>query len=193
MMRHIRILIFLFLPFQSALAEDLSGKLMYFCDAKKSEVSINLDEQSSSLTKPGFIKKVVNWSNLLQLGPQKNGRGDPLKSGSKVAVRQCGMIQIRMESGFINDNIQGESGAFDFPVIELRIGERTVLSRTALESCSENDRRANIYFGACADNWAQSIRTKMLANGSLETEIKRKFDDKNDQPKEAIENHVIFE
>ncbi|MQR00969.1 hypothetical protein [Glaciimonas soli] len=180
-----------FFPFQSAFSEDISDNLLYFCNAKKSEISIDLAEQSRTVTKPDFIKKTINWAKLLQLGPEKNGGGQPLKTGSKIAVRQYGMIQIRTESGFVNDNPQGESGAWDFPVIELRVAEKTVLQRTALDTCSANDKRANIYFGTCPGNWAQSIETKMLADGRVEVEVKRKFDDSDGQTKGTRETQMI--
>ena len=114
MMRRIKLLLAMCLPLQCVFGADLPNSILFFCNADKSEFSFSVDEQSTVLKKPGFNSQKVNWSKLLQLGPDKNGRGQPLKSGSKIAVRQCGMIQIRIESGFINDDPQGESGALDF-------------------------------------------------------------------------------
>lgn len=192
-MRHISILFLLCMLPYFAFGEDLPNTISYFCNEKNSEISIGAEEQSPNFTKPGFVKKTINWSKLLKMGPQKNGHGDPLRTGSKIAIRKCGMIQMRMESGFLNSNPQGESGAMDFLVIELRIAERTVLSRTALDECAENDERAKAYFGTCPNSWAQSIRTKKLANGSVEVEVKRKFENENYQTKETIENKLIYE
>lgn len=185
-------IVILCLPFQMAFGEDLPDTISFFCNASKSEVTLNVEEQSPNLKKTGFKKETINWATLLEFGLEKNGRGQPLKSGSKIAVSRCGMIQIRIESGFINDDPQGQSGALDFPIIELRIGERTVLQRTALAVCSVNDKRANIYFGICPSYWAQSIQTRMLSDGSVEAELKRKYEDKNNETKETIEKQRIF-
>ena len=178
---------------QSALSDDSSGNILYFCNSRKSEIFISIDDHSVVPSNSGFLKKTINWLNLLQFGPETNGRGELLKAGSKVEAQQCGMFQIRIESGFINDNPEGESGALDFPIIELRIGERTVLQRTALEVCSVNDRRAKFYFGACPNYWAQSIATKMFSNGTVGVEIKRKFHDRRGQKKQITDKKLIFE
>jgi hypothetical protein len=192
MMRHIKLLILLYLPCQVALGEGLPDTISYFCNANRSEISIDMEEQSSSLKRDGFTKDTVNWGGLLEFGSEKNGRGEPLKSGSKIAISQCGMIQIRIESGFVNDDIEGQSGALDFPIIELRIGERTAVERTALEICSVDDRRANVYFGACPNYWAQSIKTRMQSDGSIEAEIKRQFFGRHGETKKIVEKRKIY-
>lgn len=192
MMRAINISFFLYFISQIAFGAELSDKILYFCNANKSEFSINLAEQSSTIKKKNYTKHWVNWAALLKLGPQKNEGGDLLKSGSKVAMRQCGMIQIKLESGFINDNIQGESGAVDFPVIELRIAERTVIPRTALDICVQNDKRANIYFGSCPDHWAQSIKTIALPDRHIKAVINRKFENHENIEKETTEAVELY-
>lgn len=74
------------------------------------------------------------------------------------------MLQIKVEGGFLNVNVQGESGYVSFPIIELRIKNTVVLPKTGLNLCSVNVHRANMVIGSCTNFWAQSIQTKKLVD-----------------------------
>ena len=137
---------------------------------------------------PGYAPVTVNWGDLLILKPAGNSS---YKDGSKVDARRCGQIEVRIESGYVNPDINGQSGAEDFPVVELRMADRTILPRTSLQVCSLSDRMENYFFGPCPDNWANEIKTEERADGRLQITVVRKFSDANDQAKQRTDIVII--
>jgi len=141
------------------------------------------DEQPS--LQVTYSKHVVRWGTLLKVGPEKNQWGDPLRTGSRNASNKCGPFKVIFSSGFLNSNPQGELGAIDFPVVEIRKGNKVILEQTALELCDVNLSRYN-YFGECPDRWAKSIEVVPTSSGH-EVRVKRAFTDAASKDVERID------
>jgi len=171
------------------MADNISGKLAYFCNSNTSEVLIDMGRQENVGKIAGFKKHVVNVDDLLIV--KKNKYGRLYKYGSKVDERGCGKITVRVESGYVNADPNGQSGADDFPVIELRMLSRTILPRTAMGLCSVNDRMSNYFFGKCPDFWASKIETKLTNFDSINIKVTRKFEDNALNEKEVASEVVI--
>lgn len=185
-MRAISILLMMVFPTIALAADsDVPANLLYFCNSKASSFTVDVDKQSKDTVKAGYKKRYVNWM-LTTFGPAKNNSNELLRTGSRVVIRQCGEVQIRIEAGYLNDNIQGQDGAMDFPVIELRKGNQIILPKTALEECFVNDTRTK-YFGECPEKWAQSIQTHKVNRNSIEIKLRRKFEGENDIEHESVD------
>lgn len=143
----------------SAWAEGAQSPLPYDCNPRSGAMVIG-----QAQPQPDFMRAKLDWIALLKVGPRKNQWGDPLRSGSRTASKTCGPITIRYSSGFLNTNPQGELGALDFPVIEIRHGQRLLLEATALEQCDVRTARYE-YFGACPARWASRIEVVPVAAG----------------------------
>jgi len=171
-----------------AMGADPSGdaSVSYYCNAKTSSFFIIAEDSEVSWPKGMRPNRSIQWSSLLKWGPQTNGSGDPLRTGSLVVNRQCGKLNIRFEGGYLNDNLQGQDGALEFPVIELTIDKRLVLPRTAIAECDASDTRT-AYFGPCPSEWAQSIQAVTKPVDKVNVTIKRKFVDDGDVQQETVE------
>lgn len=171
-----------------AMGADPSGdaSVSYYCNAKTSSFFIIAEDGEVTWPKGMRPNRFIRWSSLLKWGPQTNGRGNPLRTGSLVVNRQCGNLNIRFEGGYLNDNLQGQDGALVFPVIELMLDNRQVLPRTAIAECAVSDTRT-AYFGACPSEWAQSIQAVTKPVGRINVTVKRKFLDDGDVQQESVE------
>jgi hypothetical protein len=168
-----------------ALADPVDSKLPFYCDQRTGAFFISRNHDITSSRWDGKMKQAVNWIALLKTGPQKNGWGDPLRTGSRTRTEQCGPITVKFSSGFLNANPQGELGAMDFPVVEIRQGKHVLLKPTALEQCEVNSSRYT-YFGACPDNWAEHIEAAPEGKGFRIT-VKRAFADTEYKDVERID------
>lgn len=157
------------------LPESSNYKIAFFCDKQTGAFFISADSDEKPKIVGRFLRHVVNWAELLKTGPEKNGWGDLLRTGSAIKTHRCGPIEINFTSGFLNANPQGELGAFDFPVIELKKEKRVLLAQTAIAQCDASTERYN-YFGPCPSSWAKSIQI-MPAPESLSIEVKRLYID----------------
>jgi hypothetical protein len=158
------------------------GKLVYFCDKIHSAVLLDLGKQDTALKIPGYETNVVNWDDLLILKQRENSS---FKDSSRVDSRYCGQVDVRIESGYVNSDPNGQSGADDFPVVELRMGDRTILPRTGLQVCEQGDRMESYFFGKCPDAWASFIKTKEQPDGGLQISVTRKYLTPDDSEKQV--------
>lgn len=159
----------------SAYADPVDNNLPVFCNRATGALYISGIAGQRPSTVAGFSVLKIDWIALLNMGPEKNAWGDPLREGSRVAKLRCGPITVVYESGFLNSNPQGELGALDFPVIEIRKGKRVLLAKTALESCSIPLTRYSS-FGSCPEKWAESIEVKPSKYGHT-VEVTRSYTD----------------
>ncbi len=133
-------------------AGNHQSKIEFFCNSEKTVFIIG----DNSSNKKGFKKNSVNWGDLIEYSPAPKGESIQYRSGSKITTRNCGDLEIRFMSGFLNHNLQGQEGSVDFPVIELRKNGRVILSKTALETCQMN----NTMTMNCPTGWANSIHVE---------------------------------
>ena len=163
----------------SAIAFDdpIEDKISVYCDHHTGAFFISAISSERPKVAERFRKHVVNWPALLKIGPEKNGWGDPLRTGTTIKTQRCGPIKISFSSGFLNANPQGELGALDFPVIAIGKGKQLLLKPTAIEQCDVNIPRYN-YFGHCPNSWAKSIEVTPTPEG-LTIEVKRLYTDEN--------------
>jgi hypothetical protein len=178
-----------------AMADDLPALIAYSCDPQRSEFSINAEAEIAtdqisareSDLRADHSKRTIQWRSLIKFGPKTNGRGDLLRTGTKTLTKSCGKLTIRFQGGYLNDNIQGQDGAVEFPVIDIRLGKRSLLGSTALNACDVNDSRTN-YFGACPAKWAVSVRTTQTSKNSLSVTVKREFSDIGNVDRQTVES-----
>ena len=165
-------------PF-SALAFDdpVESKIAFYCDQQTGAFFISAVSADRPKVAKKLRKHVMNWAALLKIGPEKNGWGDPLRTGTTIKSERCGPIKVTFSSGFPNANPQGELGALDFPVIEISKGKQVLLKPTAIEQCDVNIPRFN-YFGQCPNSWARSIEVIPTPEG-LTIEVKRFYTDED--------------
>lgn len=168
----------LFIVVTPLISDEIQNNLMYFCNPEISSFIIDLGEQNSSYKKKSYIRNSINWEKLIVLGRAMNERGDLLRHGSKTVIKKCGNITIEFKGGYLNENIQGESGAVEFPVLQLKVGQTTIIPFTPLEICSIEDKRAKTYYGECPEKWAKSVET-ISFNSLIQTTVKRNFYDEN--------------
>lgn len=166
-------------------ADPVEGRLPVYCDKHTGTVFISGDPDARPAKPEQYDKQIVNWASLLKMGPQKNQWGDRLRSGSRTLHQRCGPITISFSSGFLNTNPQGELGALDFPVIEVRKGTKVLLNKTAMEQCSVGLSRYT-YFGSCPDSWAQRIEVVPAGDGH-EVQVRRVFSDELDKDVEKMD------
>ena len=178
----------------AALADELPALIAYSCDASRSAFFVQAEEEMDpdliparelALRSDRHVQKIP-WRSLVKLGPQTNGRGDPLRNGTKTLTKTCGRITIRFQSGYLNDNIQGQYGALEFPVVEVLLGKRTLLKPTALATCSVLDTFPT-YFGACPAKWAFSVRTQQASANVMHVTVTRKFSDSADVVRQSVD------
>ena len=160
---------------QYSVADPVEGKLPTYCNERSGEFFVSSGGDAPTNNAERYTKRKVDWASLLKVGPQKNQWGDPLRTGSRFKVVQCGKVSISFSSGFLNLNPQGELGALDFPVIQVKQGKRTLLPTTALEQCAINFSRYT-YFGDCPDSWAQSIEVQLIGS-AYQVKVTRRYDD----------------
>jgi len=165
-------------PF-SALAFDdpVESKIAFYCDQQTGAFFISAVSADRPKVAKKLRKHVMNWAALLKIGPEKNGWGDPLRTGTTIKSERCGPIKVTFSSGFLNANPQGELGALDFPVIEISKGKQVLLKSTAIEQCDVNIPRFT-YFGQCPNSWARSIEVIPTPEG-LTIEVKRLYIDED--------------
>jgi len=161
--------------FNPALADPVEPKVSFYCNQRSGALFISSLPTEQPSQPINYSKHSVSWISLLKMGPAKNNWGDPLRTGSHIATRRCGSITIKFSSGFLNSNPQGELGALDFPVIEIRQGKKVLLEKTALEQCAVGLSRYN-YFGECPGSWAQSIEV-LPADSGHAVHVKRIYTD----------------
>ena len=160
---------------QCSVADPVEGILPIYCNEQSGEFFVSSDGDVPPNNADSFTKRKIDWASLLKVGPQKNQWGDPLRTGSRVKVVQCGKVSISFSSGFLNANPQGELGALDFPVIQVKQGKRILLPPTALEQCAITFSRYT-YFGECPDSWAKSIEVQQIG-GTYQVKVTRRYDD----------------
>jgi len=158
-----------------AIADPVEAVLATYCNAHTGEFFISAAGDAPPGDASRYTKQKVDWASLLKVGPQKNQWGDPLRSGSRTKVMRCGPTSISFSSRFLNANPQGELCALDFPVIQVRRANRTLLPHTALERCSTNSARYS-HLGACQSSWAQSVEGQ-LVGGVYQVKVTRRYDD----------------
>lgn len=159
----------------SSFADPVESELLFYCNQSSGAFFLSSDPAEQPSPSARYKKRSIDWTSLLKMGPQTNAWGDPLRSGSRKAIKKCGPITATFSSGFLNTNPQGELGALDFPVVEIRKGNKVLLAPTALEQCDIQLSRYN-YFGACPDSWAQLIEVLPTSGGHL-VQVKRVFTD----------------
>jgi len=75
------------------------------------------------------------------------------KVHNKTAIRKCGELEIRFKTGSLNDDTGGEGGANgDHPVVEVRMNNKEILSKTAILTCSVS---GTPYYHNCPDGYAK--------------------------------------
>lgn len=171
----VAIWIALALPGNGALADEPPTTLDFHCNGRTGALFISA-EANAAPGEPGqFIVRRIPWASLLKVGPQRNGHGTPLRSGSRVLRQACGPLTVEFASGFVNANPQGELGALDFPLVEIRRGRTILLPRTALEACEVTSARYQL-IGPCPARWARSI-TLDAVDGGYRITLQRAFTD----------------
>ncbi|MEK8047963.1 hypothetical protein [Ideonella margarita] len=158
-----------------ASADPVEAVLATYCNVHTGEFFISAAGDAPPGDASRYSKQRVDWASLLKVGPRKNQWGDPLRSGSRTKVMRCGPTSISFSSGFLNANPQGELGALDFPVIQVRRANRTILPHTALEQCSVNSARYS-HLGECKSSWAQSLEGQ-LVGGVYQVKVTRQYED----------------
>jgi hypothetical protein len=134
------------------------AKVRILCDAATGSMHIaEHDARESKSRNPQLAVTTINWGALVKMGPQKNLHGEPLRTGSNTATRRCGPYTVRIKAGYLNTNPMGESGAIEFPVVDIMMNKAPVVPPTALNSCEQAMPRYSA-FGPCPEAWAQSIR-----------------------------------
>jgi hypothetical protein len=151
-------------------AQEAADPIAYTCVPETSEFSVSIDAVTPALGNQ------VSWGNLIQYGPQKNGRGDPLRTGTRSLTKICGELSIRFKGGYLNSNVTGQDGAIEFPIVEIRRGKKLLLASTALAECDMGDSRM-LYFGVCPARWAVSVRTEKVDEKNFEIAVERRFFD----------------
>lgn len=155
--------------------EEESSTVNTFCDSQKSAFYLS---ESSSLPPNAaghhFSRKVVDWSDLLIVGPQTNQFGDPLRTGSKVRKVHCGQMVAEFTSGYFNANPQGELGAVDFPAVRLLMNKQEILPTNAFWSYPSFERGSSQY-GDFPGRWADSIEARMV-NGAAVVTVHRSME-----------------
>jgi hypothetical protein len=157
----------------------------FYCKPASSEIFVSIKADDKPESAAQYVKKRVDWQKLLQVGPQKNGWGDPLRSGSRISKHRCGALTLTFASGFVNANPQGELGALDFPLVEIRQGRKLLLPQTALEPCAVSVTRYGV-FGECPRRWAESIDVASDEQGRR-VRVKRVFSDEAYEDVERID------
>ena len=135
--------------------EGAYGKLRLDCDAKSSVLHV-VDASAPAAKRDGQLNSTtIVWGALIRLGP-KNAQGEAMRLGSSTSHYRCGRYEIRISGGYLNPRPMGEGGAIEFPVIEVRQGQDSVVPRTALAECEEALPRYG-HFGECTKAWAESV------------------------------------
>ena len=190
--RHLPGAIFLMalaLPGGGAAADEAASPLDFHCNRQTGALLISAEANAGPEDRSQFTVRRIPWATLLKVGPQRNGHGIPLRSGSRVARQRCGPLTVEFASGFLNANPMGELGALDFPVIEIRRGRTVLLPRTGLEACEATSGRFQ-QIGPCPDRWARSIALA-ATDGGYRITLKRAFTDAEYQDMERVDTIEI--
>lgn len=172
-MRNINLIIGSFFIFFSIQVH--SNPLLIYCDPKANSVVLG---DTNLINIKNFLKKEVDWEELLVMSKSKNVRGELLKGGSKIGKIQCGNLKIAIKYGYLNPDFQGQSGADDFPIITIKNGNKIILPETALEACSQTEPRLGFFYkGKCPNDWATSVHVE---NKKIKKIIREYFDKNND-------------
>lgn len=165
--------------------ESDNYKIAFYCDKQTGAFFVSAAPDEKPKIVGRLLRHVVNWAELLKTGPEKNGWGDPLRTGSAIKTHRCGSMKINFTSGFLNANPQGELGAIDFPVISIYKGKNALLAPTAIDQCDVNTSRYS-YFGPCPSSWAKSIEIIPAPKGPS-IEVKRIYLDEGYNGMERID------
>ena len=149
-----------------ALAAETPAQLRYACHAHQSEFSI-----AAGPTDAGNAG--IPWSSLIRFGPQKNDQGEPLRTGSRTRTASCGKLTLRFQGAYLQADPQAGAA---FPLLEIRLGRRVLLRRSAIAVCDTRDPVAT-RLGACASRWAVSVKTREFLKKAIKVTVQRQIRD----------------
>lgn len=171
------------------LADEVAPAIDLHCNPRTGDLFISAEADAGPEDRHRFTVRRIPWAALLKVGPQRNGHGIHLRSGSRVLRRTCGALTVEFASGFLNANPMGELGALDFPLVEIRRGRTTLLPRTGLEACEVTSGRFQL-IGPCPERWARSIALT-ATDGGYRITLKRAFTDAAYQDVERVDTLEI--
>jgi hypothetical protein len=173
----------------SALAQDPGyGKVRLACDAAASSMEIGdwgaPESRGASRQAPSTI---IDWHALIRMGPQKNQRGEPLRTGTRTVTHRCGLYTARIKGGYLSPNTSGESGAIEFPVVEVLMDRTLVVPPTALDRCEQALPRYEGY-APCPKGWALAMRVVWNAKErKTKVSIQRAYEDRAYEERTVID------
>jgi hypothetical protein len=96
------------------------------------------------------------------------------RTGSKTITRTCGRFTVRISDGDFTSNPDGAQGAYDFPVVEVLEGKRSLTGIVAIGTCDPADGSGF----SCPENWAVNIEISHDGPGdSVEIRLSHEYEE----------------
>ena len=121
-------------------------------------------EQSEEIVFPEVprLKKTGRWGSLLRA------------ESRKTVTRKCGVFTLVFQSGFLNDDPDGELGVVELGAVQVLRGSAVVLPRTAFGACDVRIGRYEV-LGPCPARYARRIVGRRNERGQVSFEIIHQF------------------